>query len=233
MFLLKVTPIITKQKYESVAEQIIVLIRNHTFTEGGHLPTEADLAAMFQVGRSSVREAIKSLQLSGILTSTPGRGTFVSDNAMSAIAHADLGELLLDEGALSELIETRFLLEPAAAALAAKRRTDADIQKMQDAINHMEELDDKQQLLRYGYQFHLALISAGKNRVMAQLHDSISLQLLKMRERDFLTSEVYKRDTVAHREILNAIIQQDETLARNLMLQHLTTDYAAYRSQSE
>ena len=176
---MEVTPIVTKQKYESVADQIVLLIRNHTFTEGSHLPTEADLAAMFQVGRSSVREAIKSLQMSGILTSTAGRGTFVSDNAMIAISHAGLGELILDETALSELIEIRCILEPAAAALAACRRTDEDIQKMQDAIKRMETSEDKEQLLNYGYQFHLALISAGKNRVMTQLHDSISLQLLK------------------------------------------------------
>ncbi len=230
---MEVTPIVTKQKYESVADQIILLIRNHTFSEGSHLPTEADLAAMFKVGRSSVREAIKSLQMSGILTSTAGRGTFVSDNAMIAISHAGLGELILDENALSELIEIRCILEPAAAALAACRRTDEDIKKMQDAINHMEASENKEQLLSYGYQFHLALISAGKNRVMTQLHDSISLQLLKMRERDFLTSEVYKRDIATHHEILNAIIVQDEKLAKDLMLQHLTTDYAAYRVISD
>lgn len=229
---MQVTPIITKQKYESVADQIILLIRNHTFSEGNPLPTEAELAAMFQVGRSSVREAIKSLQMAGILTSTAGRGTFVSDNAMIAIAHTDLGELLLDESALSELIEIRCILEPAAAALAAKRRTDEDILKMRNAIHQMESFDDKQQLLKFGYQFHLALIAASKNRVMTQLHDSISLQLLKMRERDFLTSEIYKRDSATHREILNAIIDQNEKLANDLMLKHLTTDYAAYSNIS-
>lgn len=229
---MKVTPIITKQKYESVADQIIVLIRNHTFKEGSHLPTEADLSAMFQVGRSSIREAIKSLQMAGILTSTAGRGTFVSENAMIAIAHADLGELILDESALSELIEIRCILEPAAAALAARLRTDEDIERMRDAITKMEASDDKQQLLKYGYQFHLALISACKNRIMIQLHDSISLQLLKMREKDFLTSEVYKRDSETHREILNAIIEQKENVASDLMLQHLTTDYADYRLAS-
>ena len=225
---MEVTPIIAKQKYESVADQIILLIRNHTFIEGSHLPTEADLATMFQVGRSSVREAIKSLQMAGILTSTAGRGTFVSENAMFAIAHADLGELILDESALAELIEVRCILEPAAAALAAKLRTDDDISKMHAAISKMESSDDKQELLKYGYQFHLALISACKNRIMIQLHDSIALQLLKMREKDFLTSEIYKRDMTAHREILNAIIEHKEDVAKDLMLQHLTTDYAAY-----
>ena len=225
---MEVTPIITKQKYESVADQIILLIRNQTFSEGSHLPTEADLASMFQVGRSSIREAIKSLQMAGILTSTAGRGTFVSENAMIAIAHADLGELILDESALSELIEIRCILEPAAAALAAKLRTDNDISKMHAAITKMEASDDKQQLLKYGYQFHFSLISACKNRIMIQLHDSVALQLLKMREKDFLTSEIYKRDSTAHREILNAIIEQKEDVAKELMLQHLKTDYAAY-----
>ena len=229
---MEVTPIIAKLKYESVADQIILLIRNHTFIEGGHLPTEAELAAMFHVGRSSIREAIKSLQMAGILTSATGRGTFVSENAMIAIAHTDLGELILDESALSELIEIRCILEPAAAALAAKLRTDEDISKMHATITKMEASDDKQQLLKYGYQFHRALISACKNRIMIQLHDSMALQLLKMREKDFLTSEIYKRDSDAHRKILNAVIEQKEDIAKDLMLQHLTTDYSAYTNMS-
>ena len=97
-----------------------------------------------------------------------------------------------------------------------------------ETVSHMETADDKQHLLELGYQFHLALISASKNRVMTQLYDSISLQLLKMRERDFLTYEIYKRDSSTHREILNAIIDRNEALAKDLMLKHLATDYADY-----
>ena len=226
---MEVTPIVTKQKYQSVADQIVSLIRNRTFSEGSHIPTEAELSLMFGVGRGSVREAIKSLQLAGILTSSAGRGTFVSENAMTAIAHAELGEIILYESALSEIIEIRCILEPAAAALAAKRRTDEDIEKMKDAISKMETVENKEQLLNFGYQFHFALISAAKNRAMNKLHDSISLQLLKMREHDFLTSEIYKRDTATHREILNAIIEQNENLAKELMLKHLNTDYEHYK----
>lgn len=225
---MNVTPIVTKQKYESVAEQIILLIKNGTFSENSRVPTEAELVSMFKVGRSSVREAIKSLQMAGILTSSAGRGTFISENAKIAIAHADLGEIILDESALSEIIEIRCILEPEAAAKAAKRRTDADIEKMKKTILAMEAAKDKETLLRYGYEFHSALISAGKNRAMAQLHDSISLQLLKMREKDFLTFEIYKRDSITHREILDAIIERDEEKAKKLMFSHLLTDYSEY-----
>lgn len=223
-----IEPIINKQKYESVAEQIIALIRNNTFTEGSRLPAEAELASMFQLGRSSVREAIKSLQMVGILTSSAGRGTFVSDNALIAIANADLGDLIMDESSLSELIEIRCILEPAAAALAAKRRTEADILEMQKALQSMHDTDDKAKLLLDGHKFHSALLAASKNRAIIQFHDSISLQLLKMRERDFLTREVYLRDVSAHKKILDAIIAQDATQAKKHMLDHLTTDYANY-----
>jgi len=225
---LNVTPIVTKQKYESVAEQIVLLIKDGTFSENSRFPTEAELVEMFKVGRSSVREAIKSLQLAGILTSSAGRGTFVSENAKIAIAHADLGEIILDESALSEIIEIRCILEPEAAALAAKRRTDEDIEKMEKTILAMDTAKDKETLLNFGYEFHSALIAAGKNRAMTQLHDSISLQLLKMREKDFLTFEIYKRDSITHREILDAIIERDEEKAKKLMLSHLLTDYSEY-----
>jgi len=225
---LEITPIVNKQKYESVAEQITFLIRNNTFTEGTRLPTEAELAARFQIGRSSVREAIKSLQMAGILTSSAGRGTFVSENALTAIANADLGDIIMDENSLSELIEIRCIIEPAAAALAAERRNDEDIHLMQDAIQNMNDTQDKETLLRLGHKFHSHLIASSKNRALIQFHDSISLQLLKMRERDFLTREVYIRDMPAHREILDAIIAGDKNLARQKMLNHLTKDYSEY-----
>ncbi len=223
-----ITPIISKQKYESVAEQIMMLIRDNTFAEGSQLPTETELADMFKVGRSSVREAIKGLQLANILTATAGKGTLVSENALIAIANVDLGELLMDTNSLSELIEIRCILEPAAAEMAARRRTEDDINAMEDAINSMEGVDDKLKLLRLGHRFHSSLICACKNRAIIQFHDSISLQLLKMREKDFLTKEIYIRDLHRHRKILDAIIKKDGTLAKELMLNHLITDYTDY-----
>ena len=223
-----ITPIISKQKYGLVAEEITRLIKENVFKEGTQLPTEAELSTMFNVGRSSVREAIKGLQLANILTATAGKGTLVSENALIAIANIDLGEVLMDGTMLAELVEIRVILEPSAAAMAAKRRTDEDILSMQNAIEEMEGVTDKLKLLRLGHRFHSALIGACKNRAIIQFHDSISLQLLKMREKDFLTSEVYIRDLDKHREILDAIIKKDEMLAKRLMREHLLTDYADY-----
>lgn len=228
---MKIAPIVSKQKYESVAEQIMLMIRDNTFTEGSYLPTEAELASVFQVGRSSVREAIKSLQIAGILTSSAGKGTLVTDNAMIAIANYDLGELIMDESSLSELIELRCIIEPAAAALAALRRTDEDIALMSETVENMEGVTDKSKLLRLGHKFHSLMLSASKNRSMKQFHDSISLQLLKMRERDFLSSEIFIRDSSTHREILDAIINKEEIKAKELMLKHLETDYKDYIPQ--
>lgn len=225
---MEITPIVSKQKYGLVAEEITRLIKENVFKEGTQLPTEAELSTMFNVGRSSVREAIKGLQLANILTATAGKGTLVSENALIAIANIDLGEVLMDGTMLAELVETRVILEPSAAAMAAKRRTDEDILNMQIAIEEMEGVTDKLKLLRLGHRFHSALIGACKNRAIIQFHDSISLQLLKMREKDFLTSEVYIRDLDKHREILDAIIKKDEMLAKRLMREHLLTDYADY-----
>ncbi len=225
---MEITPIVSKQKYGLVAEEITKLIKENVFPEGSQLPPETELAAMFNVGRSSVREAIKGLQLANILTATAGKGTIVSENALIAIANIDLGEVLMDETMLSELIEIRVVLEPQAAAMAAKRRTDEDIKSMKNAIESMEGVTDKLKLLRLGHSFHASLIRACKNRAIIQFHDSISLKLLKMREKDFLTSEVYIRDLDKHREILDAIINQDEKLAKELMEKHLMTDYSEY-----
>ncbi len=223
-----ISPIVSKQKYESVADQIILMIRNNTFAEGSHLPSESELASQFNVGRSSVREAIKSLQIAGILTSWAGKGTFVTEDALTAIANYDLGEVIMDENSLSDLIEIRCIIEPVAASLAAKRRTDDDILAMKETISKMKGISDKHKLLRLGHKFHSCLIRAGKNRALTQFHDSISMKLLKMREKDFLSSEIYIRDSLTHQEILDAIIEKDADKAKELMLRHLKTDYKDY-----
>jgi DNA-binding FadR family transcriptional regulator len=101
------------QRYEQVAEQLAGDIRSGLLAPGARLPSERDLARQLEVSRASVREAIASLQVQGVVETRPGAGTFVvAAPAVAASAH---------DASPSAVLEARAQLEPAVARLAAAR----------------------------------------------------------------------------------------------------------------
>jgi DNA-binding GntR family transcriptional regulator len=94
----------------------------------------------------------------------------------------------------------------------------------------MKEADTKAELLQYGNNFHRAVCKSTNNSMMIALHYSISMQLLKLRQMDFLTLEVYQRGINAHQEILDAITDRNTEEAETLMKQHIMCEYEIYLS---
>lgn len=223
-----INPIVKNKLYEDISHQIILMITGGSWTEGSRIPTEKELAAMFRVGRNSVREAVKSLQCNGILTSSPGSGTFVTHNAVQQIHNAELLDLLSNREYLTELIETRLILETRLARLAALRATPESIGRLEDTLKKMKESSDKATLLEQGFCFHSEIAEISGNRILTGFYRSIASQLLSQRNLDFLTLEVYKRDIGEHEAILEAIREHDGDKAMTLMERHLQTDYGRY-----
>lgn len=221
-------PIRNKKNYESVTEQIVNMIKDGSFPEGSKLPSEAELAEAFQIGRSSIREAIKSLQMSGILVSSAGKGTFVAENGLASISYTKLGEMITDKDNIKYLVEARLMIEPPMAGLAAQHFCQNDIDEMNKCIQLMKACNEKKDILYYGHRFHRAVIHASGNHIMIGFHESISLQLLKMREMDFLTLDVYRRGIDEHQRILDAVSARDSESATRLMREHLLVDYSEY-----
>jgi GntR family transcriptional repressor for pyruvate dehydrogenase complex len=221
-------PIIIPKAYEVVRDRIIEMLENGEYREGDLLPAEVELAAKYQLSRSSIREAFKSLQLSGIVNSTPGKGTFVAPHALSRIEYIRLGEMMQDETNMTALAEARLMIEPEMAFYAAMRGEVEDIDAMNHSIQMMKQSTEKTELLTYGHQFHRAVCRATKNDVMIGMHNSISTQLYRMRLREELTIEVYKRGIGEHQEICDAIAEQDGKKASKLMREHLLRDYSRF-----
>jgi GntR family transcriptional repressor for pyruvate dehydrogenase complex len=224
-----ITPIKKKKIYESVSEQIENLIKSGEWKEGCRVPTEEELAANFNVGRGSVREAIKSLQMSRILISNPGLGTYVADNAITSINNSRLAEMLNDESNMNELIEARYILEPELASMAALNSTPDMIVELQTYIDMMKKVDTKEELIHYGHLFHVAISEMCGNRILINLYKSISEPLQKLRQANFLTIELYQRDIEVHQSILDAIAAKDQRLSYKRMQDHLRRDYVDAR----
>ena len=115
---------------EDVANHITERIRTQVWAVGRKLPPETELAALFDVSRATIRSAVKSLQLSGILYSRSGSGTYVSESAPLVLETRELADVMADPQNLYALVQARYILEPQLSALAAKNATEEEISQL-------------------------------------------------------------------------------------------------------
>ncbi len=155
-----IEPIQRSKLYEDVARRITEMVRDGEWLPGERIPTENALAERFEVGRSTVREAVKSLQIAGVLRSRTGKGTFVAENACSMIRSTELVKLLENGAEIADLVETRIAIEPAMAALAAQRCDGGGTILLQEILAAMERCETKSELLEEGHRFHSAVAEA-------------------------------------------------------------------------
>ena len=218
---------------EDVAEQIIARIRSQQWAVGMKLPSETELAERFDVSRATVRSAVHSLQLSGILRSRGGSGTYVADSAPLVLDTRDLALVMADPENLYSLVQARYILEPQLAALAAKNATQEEARQLFDILQDMEKCRDRHGLMTHGYHFHQKVAQFAHNQVLYGFFQSAARQLWGLRVLDSLTLETYIAGIDEHRAIAKAIAGGDDALAKQLMRSHLKKDYAPYLQRPE
>jgi GntR family transcriptional regulator, transcriptional repressor for pyruvate dehydrogenase complex len=154
---------------EIILNEIIQHIKSGELKPGNKLPTERDMSQMFGVGRSSIREAIKGLVLSGYLESSQGKGTFikkdlpVNDLTLTNLQHALAAEQII------ELMELREILECNAAKLAAERASSEDIRRLHEALERMQACEaDIKKFYDPDFDFHVAIAEATHNEMICE-----------------------------------------------------------------
>lgn len=205
---------------ERVAEQIQDLIADQSLKTGDKLPNEFEMAQELNVGRGTIREAVKILVSRNILEIRRGCGTFVCERP--GISEDPLGlHFVTDKQKLTEdLGEVRIMIEPATAALAALNATEEDIRKIEELSREIENLigQEKSHVAK-DIEFHECVAISSKNLVMPNLvpviHSAIPLFVEK-------TVEELKEETIrTHRNIVEAIKRRDPEGAREAMEEHL------------
>lgn len=219
-------PVQKKRVYEDVSAQIRKQIEEGNWKEGDRIQGELELAKLFQVSRGSIREAIKSLQLAGILEAHSGQGTFVSSNAMQKIKDDHLTDMLNNAEYYDEILECRYIIESQAAYIAAKVCTEEDIRFLRDNYEKMMACSRDGQVdevNRRGMEFHYYLVGLMKNEILSTFYDSLLQPLTDERKeysRDNDSSIIFQRH-LEHARIIDAIEQHDAALSQKLMGQHL------------
>lgn len=189
---------------------------------GGKLPPERELAKRFTVNRASIRQALKALDIMGVVHQRVGDGTYLTLDASSTL-RAPLDFLILVDGiSFQELFEARRIIEPELAARAALRRTEEDIADLENAVSAMEKHPDVDAagLAKQDLTFHEIIWRAAGNRVCQRMFSSLYGALSRS-----LAVTTSLRDEgmpiAAHREICTAIRDSNAGRARELMTDHL------------
>lgn len=207
---------------DEVAQRITNAILKEEFKPGERLPAERELARALGVGRTSVREALKSLNMLGLIEVRSGFGTYVRLDHGDLFARAFEMGFMVSRTKIIELIEARRLIEVGLAHLAAQRRTPEDLEKMENLVRVMEAADDEHasEFLEANLAFHLAIAEAARNKVLLQVFSTIRGLLRQSMERVIRKSGV--AGAAAHRPIFTAIQQGDAESARAAMEEHLS-----------
>lgn len=217
----------TRKIYEAIAEQIKEQIVTGGIKPGEKLPSTKELSERFQVGRSTVREALSALKAMGLVEIHQGEGSYVRRIESQDLGLPEFDSLLMSEETVLELIEARKALEIAGAAMAAEKRTDDDLRKFEAVLKRMEaHLGDETEGERSDIEFHLILAKATHNSIFVRLIDSISSQM-QTAIRETRRLEMYANRKVSvqlwqeHQAIYQAIRRGDAEAAQDQMRRHL------------
>lgn len=200
--------------HTQLAEKLGVDILGQRWLPGEILPSEIQLATMYEMSRTAVREAIRILAAKGMVEPRRRRGTCVTERAKWNMLDPDVLSWMFatepDEVLVKNLFEMRLILEPAAARLAAQRRTPAHLATMHKALKTMErETLLTEAGLQADIDFHAALLAAAGNEQLAALNASIGATVA-LSNRYKIKNNILGRNPVpAHLAVLEAIERRD------------------------
>jgi GntR family transcriptional repressor for pyruvate dehydrogenase complex len=206
-----------------VAREILGEITRRGLAPGTRLPAEAQMMADYGVGRGTLREALRILEVNGMISIRPGPGGGPIVQEASTHDFGRMATLFFHARGVTvnELIEARLILEPVAAKLAAQRRVKADIVKLEDLIR-FEETGDEEAYYSYTGDFHGLVGQLAGNGVISMIVLSLN-EVFHARARQILFPPgKARRDVVStHASIARAIIDGDADVAESLMLEHM------------
>ncbi|MBH0131208.1 FadR/GntR family transcriptional regulator [Salinibacterium sp. NK8237] len=211
-----------------VADALLDQIVSGEIAVDAALPTEAEIGQTYDVSRMTVREALKTLQAQNVVRVVAGRGTYVTP-----ISHwTDLAPVLrmashgVAQGEASlQLVEVRRMIETGAAALAATRRSDADLALLEMHLNEMRRGNvdgDLDLFVAADIAFHDVILRATGNVFVGVLFDPLARVMREKRQQTSAVPEIQLHAIVEHESILAAIRSGDAEQSRLAMDSHMT-----------
>jgi len=219
---LALEPVRRSKIYEEVAARIRRLIADGRLKPGDKLPPERELAVALGVSRTSVRDAIRTLQVTGLLEPRQGEGTVVRELSTDTLVAPIASALLARKDLLADLIAVRKMIEPAMAHEAARHATPDEIRQMESILTRQAaRLETGGLAIDEDSAFHDMIARASRNQVVLKVIDVLMDLLREGRERSLQVRGRPQRSLRGHRQILEAIRRRDGDAASRAMLNHL------------
>lgn len=218
----KVTPVSRTTLTTAAFEQLISNVVNGTWKTGERLPPERDLCQQLGIARTSLREALKAMELIGMLNSKVGDGTFVCPRSEFLSRPMIWALMGIEKAELHDVMEARIIMEESSAGLAAERATNAQLEDINGAIQSMRDAIARDEpVLDADMQFHLAISNAAANPLLTNslmmLRNSIRQGMLYKHLLPGISPKIVK----AHAAVFNAIKRRDVEGAKKAMKDHL------------
>jgi GntR family transcriptional repressor for pyruvate dehydrogenase complex len=189
---------------------------------GDKLPSERELAEMLSVSRSSIRDAIRSLELVGMVEPRQGAGTIVKEVTADVVVNPLTNALKRKEELVGELLDFRRMLEPPLAARAATHASTEDTAEMDEILERQQaKLRLGESTIPEDSEFHYAIALASGNTVVLKVLDIIMDMLRDSRERSLQVEGRPQKSLAGHRRILAAIKRHDAEAAKDAMRRHI------------
>lgn len=225
-------PVRTGKVSELVTKQIKEAILGGLLKPGHRLPAERELAEHFKTSRLSVREALKSLETSGLLLIKPGSGVFVSEVSSRPMSESLFSILQMKKASIDVLTEARLLFEPNIARLACERMAEEDLLKLERNIQEASRVSTIGMPLREKcLEFHLLIAEATHNPAIA-LSMKTFLEVLKEMSSKIVDpspDDIASQALIYHRKIVKAVRQKNAHQVQDLMLKHILQMQRGYR----
>lgn len=211
---------VTDEAIEKIKEMIV----SGELTPGSRLPPEKDLAERLGLSRSSMREAVKALEVIRVLDVRRGDGTYVTSLEPELLLEAISFVVdLHDDHSLLEIFQVRRMLESQASGIAAARASDDDVRILEDEIASAAGVTDIETLVEHDLRFHTAIVELAGNRYLSSLIASLSSQTVRARVwRGLTESGAAERTVREHAGIAEAIAAHDVELASALTTAHIS-----------
>ena len=207
---------------QEVVKALTDLIMKRVWKPGDLIPSEKELALRFHVGRSTIREAVKSLVVLGVLEARAGEGSFVREPTSELLSGAFRWGLLLSEGNLDDLVDVRVLVEVECARRAAANRTDALLAQLEASLEELAaEPMRHDAFMESDTRFHLAIAHGAKNPIFENIGSTIQSIVRVWYPKTYYIPETKGRTLAEHRAILNAIASGNSKTAGEAMRAHL------------
>lgn len=212
----------TGTKFQSILMRINEVIQQDDLKPGDRIPSERELVSRLNAGRSTVREALRALELLGIITTKRGQGTFLQPHQFHRLVDILSFYILQEDRAKDNLLETRVMLETAAAKKAALYATEQELAALEESWNVMEKCVGQGCIpIQEDYAFHHQLIKAAHNYLLTRIWYPV-IQYGKTVRQSSLSQPDRPREALKeHRAILDAIKERRPQEAADRMESHL------------